>query len=135
MFCPSCGNQILFHLTVCSCCGDGIVYNDLPAAEAHIVRPVHQRMIAGVCSGIAIHFGWDVARVRKTFAIAACLTTGAIIPLYLAAWKLLPAASFAQPPATRHVHAPSIDPPPLKHLSSDLVLPVGYPFLSSLNWP
>jgi phage shock protein PspC (stress-responsive transcriptional regulator) len=130
MFCPCCGNQSTPQLTVCSCCGAGIVSNDLPDAESRIVRPENESMIAGVCSGIAIHFGWDIARVRKLFAVAACLTVGAVIPLYLAAWKLLPAASFALPPATRHINAPGSGRP-----TSAPALTLGYPFLSTQNWP
>lgn len=105
MFCPACGNDSPAKSNTCHSCGVDIRSNDIPAEQSHIVRPLNLRMIGGVCSGLAIHFGWDVAMVRMAFATAACVTTGAIIPFYLVAWKSLPNACFALPPATRIVHA------------------------------
>jgi phage shock protein PspC (stress-responsive transcriptional regulator) len=78
-----------------------MVSNDLPDSQFTIVRPMRTRAIGGVCAGIGIHYGWDVYHVRLAVAIAACVTTGAIIPFYLLAWKLFPNATFAVPPATR----------------------------------
>jgi len=104
MFCPSCGNDSTSKSNTCNSCGVEIVSNDIPTEQTRVVRPLNLRMIGGVCSGIAIHFGWDVATVRMAFATAACVTTGAIIPFYLVAWKYLPNGSFALPPATRLVH-------------------------------
>ena len=55
-------------------------------------------MIAGVCSGLAIHYGWDVALVRILVAVAACVTGGMVFLAYLVAWVVLPDAQFALPP-------------------------------------
>jgi phage shock protein C len=67
------------------------------ASGARVVRPLYPRMLAGVCSGIAIHYGWDIAMVRVLFIAAICLTTGCAILFYIAAWVLIPQAVFAQP--------------------------------------
>lgn len=101
MFCPSCGNESAPTSIACTFCSSLIVSNDLPPVAFRIVRPLRTRMLGGVCAGIGIHYGWDVYHVRMAMAIAACITTGAIIPIYLLAWKMLPTASFAMPPATR----------------------------------
>lgn len=103
MFCPSCGNESTANSSTCNICGVTILSNDIPDDQNHIVRPLNLRMIGGVCSGVAIHYGWDVATVRMAVAAAVCVTTGLPIVLYLAAWKYLPNATFALPPATRCV--------------------------------
>ena len=99
MFCPRCGNQAAPYSAFCSSCG-----SDLPSASAvvqksPIVRPRQPRMIAGVCSGLAIHYGWDVALVRVLFVVIACLTSGCATLFYIAAWILIPEAPYALPPA------------------------------------
>ena len=104
MFCPSCSNDSDAKSILCNSCGADIISNDIPAEQSHIVRPLNLRMIGGVCSGIAIHYGWDVATVRMAVAVAACVTTGAVVILYLVAWKFIPNAKFALPPATRFIH-------------------------------
>ena len=62
-------------------------------------------MLAGVCSGVAIYYGWDLALVRILFAVFCCLTltTGAIV--YVVAWLLLPDAQYALP-ATQYAAPP-----------------------------
>jgi phage shock protein C len=52
-------------------------------------RPVDDRMLGGVCSGIARYLRVDVTVVRIIFAVLAIMG-GAGIPLYLAGWLLIP---------------------------------------------
>ncbi len=47
------------------------------------------RMIAGVCAGLADYFDIDVVVVRVAVAVLA-LVGGVGVPLYLAAWLLVP---------------------------------------------
>jgi phage shock protein C len=94
MFCPHCGIQSAPSSTFCSACGAGLAF-DAPVTRSRLVRPRQPRMLAGVCSGIAIHFGWDINMVRIVFAIITCLTTGCAILFYLAAWIILPNAPYA----------------------------------------
>jgi phage shock protein PspC (stress-responsive transcriptional regulator) len=54
-----------------------------------LYRPVHDRMLAGVASGVARYFGIDVTVVRIVFAVLA-VVGGAGLPLYLAGWLLIP---------------------------------------------
>jgi phage shock protein C len=53
-------------------------------------RPSHDRMLAGVASGLARYLGVDALFVRIAFAVLT-FVGGAGIPLYLACWLLIPA--------------------------------------------
>lgn len=67
----------------------------------HELRRSHDRRIAGVCGGIAEHFGVDPTLVRLLFVAGTFVGGGAVV-LYLAAWLLMPAADAAvawEPPA------------------------------------
>jgi phage shock protein C len=52
-------------------------------------RSVGDRMVAGVAAGVAEHFGLDVTIVRIAFVVLSFLG-GAAVPLYVAAWLLIP---------------------------------------------
>jgi phage shock protein C len=52
-------------------------------------RPRDNRVIAGVCSGIARRFGLDPTIVRILF-VASLLLPGPQILIYLVAWVLMP---------------------------------------------
>ncbi len=101
-FCPQCGKQFAPAANFCSACGANALPPppSLPVAT-QIVRPRSPRMVAGVCSGIAIHYGWDVALVRILFTIFVCLTLSTGLVLYAAAWLLLPDAQYALPASTQ----------------------------------
>ncbi|HLL62217.1 MAG TPA: PspC domain-containing protein [Propionibacteriaceae bacterium] len=57
-----------------------------------LYRPREDRVIAGVCSGIARRFGIDPTIVRILF-VASLLLPGPQILIYLAAWVLMPNGS------------------------------------------
>lgn len=61
------------------------------AERPHLRRADEGRMIAGVCAGLADYFDVDVVLVRIVVAVLA-LVGGLGVPLYLAAWLLLPEA-------------------------------------------
>lgn len=50
----------------------------------------NNRMIAGVCSGIADYFGWDVTLMRILYVLATFFTafSGGIV--YLILWVIMP---------------------------------------------
>lgn len=56
---------------------------------ATLSRPADDRMIAGVCSGIARRFGLSSNLVRVLF-VASILLPGPQFVLYLAGWLLIP---------------------------------------------
>ena len=57
-----------------------------------LVRPRRDRMIAGVCSGIARRFGVSANLVRVVFLVS-LLIPGPQFLIYLAAWILMPQES------------------------------------------
>jgi phage shock protein PspC (stress-responsive transcriptional regulator) len=52
-------------------------------------RPRRRRVIAGVCAGIARHYGWSPWLVRLGFLVS-CLLPGPQVVLYIALWILMP---------------------------------------------
>jgi phage shock protein PspC (stress-responsive transcriptional regulator) len=52
-------------------------------------RPAGGRVLGGVAAGLAAYFAVDVAHVR-IILVALSFLAGAAIPLYLAAWLLIP---------------------------------------------
>jgi phage shock protein PspC (stress-responsive transcriptional regulator) len=56
---------------------------------AELRRPVGDRMIAGVASGVARYLGVDPNLVRIVFVVLA-FAGGAALPLYVAGWLLIP---------------------------------------------
>jgi phage shock protein C len=53
-------------------------------------RPADGRILGGVAAGLATYFTLDVAHVR-IILVALSFLAGAAVPLYLAAWLLIPA--------------------------------------------
>ncbi|MGY4719398.1 PspC domain-containing protein [Naumannella cuiyingiana] len=58
-------------------------------ATATLARPRNERVIAGVCSGIARRFGLNANLVRLIFVLS-LLLPGPQILIYLLGWILLP---------------------------------------------
>ena len=54
-----------------------------------LLRLREGRMLAGVCSGIAAYFGWDVNLVRLAFGIF-LVFYGLGFLIYMIAWLVLP---------------------------------------------
>ncbi|MBU2698191.1 PspC domain-containing protein [Nocardioides sp. WV_118_6] len=68
-------------------------YPNRPASSTRrLTRRQDNKMVAGVCSGIADHFGVDPTLVRILLVAAVVFGFGTGIILYLAAWWLMPEA-------------------------------------------
>lgn len=93
MICQHCGHPSTLDSNFCSFCGTA-AQKPVGLSIRRLVRPRHPRVIAGVCSGIALYYGWEVVWVRVVFAVFTCLTTGVGILVYLAAWLLFPEAPY-----------------------------------------
>lgn len=52
-------------------------------------RSRHDRLIGGVCGGIAERYGWQPRTVRLAF-LASCLLPGPQFVAYLGLWLLIP---------------------------------------------
>jgi phage shock protein PspC (stress-responsive transcriptional regulator) len=57
-----------------------------------LYRDVDDRVLGGVCAGIAAYFNIDALVVRILFIIAALVSLGTIVPVYIILWIALPAA-------------------------------------------
>ncbi|MGW9480140.1 PspC domain-containing protein [Saccharomonospora azurea] len=56
-----------------------------------LTRSRDDRMLGGVCAGIARRYGWKTRNVRLAF-VASCLLPGPQFLLYLVLWLVLPEA-------------------------------------------
>jgi phage shock protein C len=62
------------------------------ASKRKLVRPYDDRMLGGVCAGIAQRYGSNVTWVRVGFSIAGVLVIGLVA--YLVLWAVLPDGEF-----------------------------------------
>ncbi len=103
MYCPHCGKQFTPDANFCPHCGAASTHQPFPPTgpQTRIVRPRHPRLIAGVCSGFALHYGWDVVLTRVVFAILTLLTAFWLgVILYIVGWVILPDEQYTLPPTT-----------------------------------
>ncbi|HEY2095954.1 MAG TPA: PspC domain-containing protein [Pseudonocardia sp.] len=78
--------------------------SDAPAAGTRrtpirLHRSRDERMIAGVCGGLAETLGIDVVILRLALVLATVLGLGAGVILYVACWILMPASPLTGPTA------------------------------------
>ncbi len=64
--------------------------SDSSDSGGRLVRRQDGRLAAGVCTGIARYFGWDVNLVRLAFGVFT-IFYGLGVLLYALAWLVLPA--------------------------------------------
>jgi phage shock protein PspC (stress-responsive transcriptional regulator) len=55
-----------------------------------LVRRTDDRMLGGVCAGLADHLGLDVTLVRLLTVLVTVLGFGSVIIAYLVAWVIVP---------------------------------------------
>lgn len=120
MACSGCGEQVVTGARFCSVCGTGVAQAPLappppPMAQhglARIVdgmyRPREGRMVAGVCAGVALRYGWDPTLVRVVLVLSALLGVGVPVLAYLVAWVVMPNGQFALPAQTGYGAADSM---------------------------
>jgi phage shock protein PspC (stress-responsive transcriptional regulator) len=63
-----------------------------PGGPRRLVRSRDDRMVAGVCSGVADYLGVDVTIVRLVTVLGTIFGFGTFLLAYLVAWALLPEA-------------------------------------------
>jgi phage shock protein PspC (stress-responsive transcriptional regulator) len=69
---------------------------DYTTGDRRMYRDIDEKMVAGVCSGLALYLGIDVTIVRVVFAAASFLYGTAIL-IYFVLWIVMPrAVSVAQ---------------------------------------
>ncbi|HXR05134.1 MAG TPA: PspC domain-containing protein [Verrucomicrobiae bacterium] len=63
----------------------------------NVCRSQNDRVLAGVCGGLAKHLGWSPFRLRVVWVLATIFTAFAGVILYLALWFLMPMAPLPPP--------------------------------------
>jgi phage shock protein C len=98
MYCSHCGKQMDDTARFCPACGAalpmGFARGPFPG---QLTRPHYHRMIAGVCAGLALHYGWDLSLVRLIAVLALFLSGGTAMLAYFAAWIIIPDAPYVLP--------------------------------------
>ena len=64
-----------------------------------ITRSLDDKVLAGVCGGLAEHLGWSPFRTRLVWALATFFTAFAGVIVYLVLWYLMPKAPATFEPA------------------------------------
>ena len=104
MVCSHCGGPMDTTARFCPACGAATPSAGFtsgtgtaqPPLFGKLVRPRYPRAIGGVCSGLALHYGWDVTTVRLLWAL--CVIVGGTgIVAYLIAWIVIPEAPYTLP--------------------------------------
>jgi phage shock protein PspC (stress-responsive transcriptional regulator) len=96
VYCNRCGTGQPYTARFCSNCGATIAATP-PAPSRPLYRPIQGRAIAGVCMGLALAYGWDVALVRIFSVIGFFFSGGVVAVAYLACWIGIPEESMVMP--------------------------------------
>ena len=121
MTCSACGSVMDADAKFCSVCGTPVAasgyagYVPVPptAARGQLVRPFDGRVIAGVCAGVAQHYGWDPVLVRLVWCGSVLLGFAPSILAYVIAWIVIPEGQYFVPTAVVPVAAPIVPPAPV----------------------
>ncbi len=105
VYCAQCGKELGPEARFCSVCGTRNAAVPLSAASVGIagpaarrlIRPRMGRMIAGVCQGLALSYGWDVVWVRIITVLLAIFSSGAGGIAYIVFWIVMPEELYALP--------------------------------------
>ena len=59
-------------------------------SSKRLVRRTDNKMIGGVCAGVADYFGLDPTLVRVLTVVGAVLGLGSVVVAYVVAWAVMP---------------------------------------------
>ncbi len=62
------------------------------ASRKRLVRNTDNKMMGGVCAGVADYFGLDPTLVRVLTVVGAVLGLGSVVVAYVVAWAVMPTA-------------------------------------------
>ena len=88
--CVYCGNQFGFNQQFCSSCGKNrSPLQNQNQQRSRLTKSHHEKMIAGVCGGIAEHYNMDPSMVRLAFILFSILGGSGVL-LYIILVLIIP---------------------------------------------
>ncbi len=112
IYCSQCGKESVDDANFCSACGRPLKAGATAYSQGNsagvfsgfsfrtLVRPRTGRKVAGVCQGLANHYGWDVTVVRIVMVLLAILGFPIGLIIYGLVWLIAPEEALALPSTT-----------------------------------
>jgi phage shock protein PspC (stress-responsive transcriptional regulator) len=85
--CPYCAEEVRAQAIKCRYCGSRL---DSRRSTSEWYRTASDRMIAGVCGGLALQFGVPTAVVRLAFVLMTLFAGGIGLVIYAVLWVVMP---------------------------------------------
>ena len=106
LYCSGCGVSLAPDARFCSACGkvvfDAAAFASRPPSPpwGPLTRPLAGRKLAGVCRGLANHYGWDITLIRVITVLLAILVFPIGEVAYVLFWVMVPEEPRAVVPST-----------------------------------
>jgi len=97
--CPYCAEEVRAAAIKCKHCGS---YLSTRFAPSDWYRSSRDRMIAGVCGGLAQQFGVPATVVRLAFVLMTFFSAGVGILIYAVLWIVMPSDEWGRDEAGSH---------------------------------
>lgn len=85
--CPFCAEEVRAEAIKCKHCRSRL---DAGGFAVDWTRSGHDRMVAGVCGGLAAQFGLPTALMRLAFVLMTLFVGGVGIVVYVVLWVVMP---------------------------------------------